>query len=44
MAKLSATFDLYSEFTPMILGLQETNKNWKLYDRTEGPLRDIVTR
>ena len=43
-AELSATFDLYSEFTPTILGLQETNKNWKLYDRTEGPLRDIVTR
>ena len=26
----------------MILGLQEMNKNWSLYDKTEAPLRTIV--
>ena len=41
-AELGATFDSYSEFQPMIIGLQETNKNWSLYDKTEAPLRTIV--
>ena len=41
-AELGATFDLYSEFQPTIIGLQETNKNWSLYDKTEAPLRTIV--
>ena len=43
-AKLGATFDSYSEFQPMIIGLQETNKNWSLYDKTEALLRTIVNQ
>ena len=42
MAELGATFDSYSEFQPTIIGLQEMNKNWSLYDKTEAPLRTIV--
>ena len=42
VAELGATFDSYSEFQPMIIGLQEMNKNWSLYDKTEAPLRTIV--
>ena len=37
-AELSTTFDSYEVFQPTIIGLQETNKNWSLYDKTEGPL------
>ena len=37
-AELGATFDSYDTFQPTIIGLQETNKNWSLYDKTEGPL------
>ena len=43
-AELGATFDSYNAFQPTILGLQETNKNWTLYDKTEAPLRTIVNR
>ena len=44
MAKLGATFDSYSAFQPTIIGLQEMNKNWSLYDKTEAPLRTIVNQ
>ena len=37
-AELGATFDTYEALQPTIIGLQETNKNWSLYDKTEGPL------
>ena len=37
-AELGATFNSYEVFQPTIIGLQETNKNWSLYDKTEGPL------
>ena len=37
-AELGATFDAYEALQPTIIGLQETNKNWSLYDKTEGPL------
>ena len=43
-AELSATFELYSEFDPTILGIQECNKNWTIFDKTEGPLRDTIQR
>ena len=43
-AELGATFDSYNMLQPMILGLQETNKNWSKYDKTEGQLRTIVNR
>jgi hypothetical protein len=38
-----ATFDLYTELDPTIIGIQEANKNWTLYDRTEGPVHDVIT-
>ena len=41
-AELGAIFDSYATFQPTVIGLQETNKNWSQYDKTEGPLRDIV--
>ena len=44
MAELGATFNSYSEFQPMIIKLQETNKNWALYDKTEALLRTIVNQ
>ena len=44
MAELGATFDSYSKFQPTIIGFQETNKNWNLYDKTEAPLRTIVNQ
>ena len=37
-AELGATFDAYEALNPTIIGLQETNKNWTIYDKTEGPL------
>ena len=43
-AELGAIFDSYATFHPTVIGLQETNKNWSQYDKTEGPLRDIVNR
>ena len=43
-AKLGATFDSYETFQPTIIGLQETNKNWSLYDKTEGPLQTIINQ
>jgi hypothetical protein len=43
-AELGATFDKYQELDPTILCLQECNKNWSQYDKTEGPLRATVTR
>ena len=41
-AELGATLDLYQELTPTILCLQECNKNWSQYDKTEGPLHNTV--
>ena len=44
-AELSATFDSYKVFQPStIIGLQETNKNWSLYDKTEGPLQTVINQ
>ena len=43
-AELGATFDTYEALQPTIIGLQETNKNWSLYDKTEGPLRTIINQ
>ena len=43
-AELGATFDLYQEFDPTIIGIQECNKNWTVYDKTEGRLRDVTQR
>jgi hypothetical protein len=42
--ELGATLDLYQELDPTIIGLQECNKNWKKYDKTEGPLREALAR
>ena len=41
-AELGATFDAYEALQPTIIGLQETNKNWSIYDKTEGPLQTII--
>ena len=43
-AELSATFDAYYSLQPTIMGLQETNKNWSIYNKTEGPLQTIINR
>ena len=43
LAELGAILDSYSALQPNILGLQEMNKNWTIYDKTEGPLRTLVT-
>ena len=43
-AEIGATFDAYEALNPTIIGLQETNKNWTIYDKTEGPLRTIINR
>ena len=43
-AELGATFDLYQELDPTIIGIQECNKNWSLYDRTDGPTREVIKR
>ena len=43
-AELRATFDSYKALQPTIIGLQETNKNWSLYDKTEGPLWTIINQ
>ena len=43
-AELGTTLDLYQELTPTILCLQECNKNWSLYDKTEGPPCDTVNQ
>ena len=41
-AELGATFDSYATLNPTIIGLQETNKNWSLYKKTEGPLWNVI--
>jgi hypothetical protein len=41
-AELGATFDLYQAFDPTIIGIQECNRNWSLYDKTDGPTRDVI--
>ena len=41
-AELGTTFELYQNFDPTILGIQECNKNWSIYDRTVAPLRDVI--
>ena len=41
-AELGATFDLYQDFSPTILGIQECNKNWSINDKTVAPLRDVI--
>ena len=43
-AELGATFNTYEALQPTIIGLQETNKNWLLYDKMEGPLRMIINQ
>jgi hypothetical protein len=40
--ELEATIASYQAFDPTILGLQETNKNWTQYDKTELPLRTTL--
>ena len=42
-AELGAIFDsAYATLNPTIIGLQETNKNWSLYDKTEIPLWNVI--
>ena len=43
-AELGASFDLYHRLNPSIIGLQETNKNWTLYDPTVGRLKQCIER
>ena len=43
-AELGATFDLYHHLSPSIIGLQETNKNWKCYDATIGRIKQCIQR
>ena len=41
-AEIATTLDFYREFDPTIIGLQETNKNWTIFEKTEGPLRKVT--
>jgi hypothetical protein len=43
-AELGVTMDLYNELDPTIIGIQECNRNWSKYNKTEGPLREISHR
>jgi hypothetical protein len=43
-AELGASFDLYRQLNPSIIGLQETNKNWKKYDATVGRVKQCIDR
>ena len=43
-AELGASFDLYHQLNPSVIGLQETNKNWTFYDATVGRIRQCLER
>jgi hypothetical protein len=43
-AELGASFDMYRNLNPTILGLQETNKNWSKFDLTVGRVKQCVER
>lgn len=42
--ELGASFDMYRNLNPTILGLQETNKNWSKFDPTVGRVKQCVER
>ena len=43
-AELEATLAIYKKHNPTIIGLQETNKNWSVYEATIGRLRSSTSR
>jgi hypothetical protein len=40
--ELGASFDLYRNLNPTIIGMQETNKNWSKYDPTVGRIKQCI--
>jgi hypothetical protein len=43
-AELGASFNLYHNLNPSIIGLQETNQNWSKYDETTGQVKQCMER
>jgi hypothetical protein len=42
--ELETTFNDYKAYDPTVIGLQECNRNWNNYTKTELPLRTVLQR